>query len=294
MPPDMPHDLDAPGFDDFYWTNHSDERLVEFLAQWLRKNIELIDGYQPSVLWFDNGVNHRVFDPLKLKVAAYYYNRAREWGEDVTITGKGTSFIAGDLQDFEGMGRAPRELTDYTWLVHDTLAGAWGYVEGARANSSRSQIERLVEIVCRNGVFVLNVSPRGDGSIPDDQAASLRGMGEWLKTNGEAIYGTRVWTKAGEGMMNLDRGQRYSGRDIRFTTKAGDLYAILMAWPEGGEAVVTSLPAGGAEGQPTTVELLGGAAPLKFTQDAGGLHVTLPVARPTEGPHVLRISGLKL
>jgi alpha-L-fucosidase len=292
MPLDMPHDLDSPGFEDFYWTNHSDERLVEFLTQWLQKNIELIDGYHPSILWFDNGVNHRVFDPLKLKVAAYYYNRAREWGDDVTITGKGTAFIAGDLQDFEGMGRAPRELTDFPWLVHDRLAGSWGYVEGTRAASPRSIVSTLVEVVCRNGVYALNVSPRGDGSIPEDQLAALRDIGKWLATNGDAIYGTRPWTKAGEGDMGMNPGRRYTGRDIRFTTKDGVLYAMLMEWPDG-EALVTSLPADGAAGKAAGVTLLGGAGELKFTQDAAGLHITLPAKPATEAPYVLHISGLE-
>jgi alpha-L-fucosidase len=294
VPADVSTDLKQDGYEDFYWTTHNDERMVKHLVVWLKKNIELIDKYHPSILWFDNGVNHRVFDPLKLKVAAYYYNRANQWGEEVTLTGKGTAFITGDLQDFEGMGRAPKELTDYTWMVHDTLAGAWGYVEGARAGSPRSMINRLVETVCRNGVFVLNVSPKGDGSIPDDQIASLRGIGDWLAINGEAIYGSRVWTKAGEGTLNLSRGQHYAGGDIRFTTSGGNLSAISMAWPEGGAAAVTSLPAEGPTGAPTTVALLGADGELKFRQDSGGLAVTLPEKSPGEGPYVLRIAGLKL
>jgi len=293
MPADMKHDLDAPGFDDFYWTNHSDERLVEFLALWLRKNIELIDGYRPSVLWFDNGVNHRVFDPLKLKVAAYYYNRAREWGEEgqVTITGKGTSFIAGDLQDFEGMGRAPRELTDFVWLAHEKMTDAWGYTEGTGAASPRTVINMLVEVVCRNGILALNVAPKGDGSLPENEVATLRGVGEWLAVNGEAIYGTRPWTKAGEGNMNFDQ-PKYVSSDIRFTTKNGDLFAILMAWPVDGIASVTSLSTEYGVGSPEAVTLLGGKGDLKFSQDPAGLHITLPAKPDNEGPYVLRISGL--
>jgi alpha-L-fucosidase len=293
MPADMKHDLDAEGFEDFYWTKHSDDRLVEFLAQWLQKNIELIDGYRPSVLWFDNGVNHRVFDPLKLKVAAYYYNRAREWGEEgqVTITGKGTSFLAGDLQDFEGMGRAPREATDFVWLAHDKMTSAWGFTEGTWTSSPRSVVNMLVEVVCRNGILALNVAPKGDGSIPAEQVATLRGVGEWLAVNGDAIYGARPWTRTGEGNLSFDRPQ-YASRDIRFTTKDGDLFAILMAWPEDGIASLTSLSTEYGVGSPASVKLLGGEGELKFTQDPAGLHVTLPAKPPTEAPHVLRISGL--
>ena len=251
IPAGMKTDLNTPGYEDFYWVNHSDERLTQFMAQWLAKNIELIDQYQPDMIWYDNGLNHRVFDPLKLKVAAYYFNRARQWGKPVTFTGKGTCFIAGGVQDFEGMGRVARELTDFTWMVHDPIAGSWGYIEGTRAGNPRTMLEWLVEVVSKNGVLALNVAPKGDGSIPEDQQECLRAIGRWLKVNGEAIYGTRPWTKSGEGALRLGRGQRYSAREIRFTTKGGVLYAIADGLARRADkCVVTSLPAGAPTGRP--------------------------------------------
>jgi len=303
IPMDVKTDLNSPGYEDFYWVNHSDKRLEEFMAQWIEKNIELIDQYQPDLLWYDNGLNHRVFDPLKLKVAAYYFNRARQWGKFVTFTGKGTCFIAGAVQDFEGMGRAARDLTDFPWMVHESIAGSWGYVEGrTRAANPRTVLEWLVEVVSRNGELAMNVAPKGDGSIPEDQQECLRAIGRWLQVHGEAIYGTRPWTRSGEGILRLSRGQRYSAKEIRFTTKpapdgvkgAGVLYAIVMAWPADGQVVVTSLPAGGLAGTPTAVSLLGSDAKVEFSQDAEGLKVRLPGQAPGDGPYVLRIAGLKL
>ncbi len=293
IPADMKTDLNTPGYEDFYWVNHSDERLSQFMAQWLAKNIELIDHYQPDLIWYDNGLNHRVFDPLKLNVAAYYYNRARQWDKQVTFTGKGTCFIAGGVQDFEGMGRVARELTDFTWMVHTPIAGSWGYLEGTRAGNPRTMIEWLVEVVSKNGVLALNVAPKGDGSIPEDQQQCLHAIGQWLKVNGEAIYGTRAWVKSGEGALRLERGQRYSAKEIRFTTKAGVLYAILMARPPSGQVVVTSLPAGAPTGQPTAVSLLGSESTLEFKQDAEGLKIQLPQQEPGAGPYVFRIVGLQ-
>jgi alpha-L-fucosidase len=294
IPTDMKTDLDTPGYEDFYWTNHSDERLTQFMAQWIAKNIELIDQYQPDLIWYDNGLNHRVFDPLKLKVATYYFNRARQWGKQVTFTGKGTCFIAGGVQDFEGMGRAARELTDFTWLVHDRIAGSWGYVEGTRAANPCSMIDWLVEVVSKNGVLALNVSPKADGSIPDDQQECLRAIGRWLKVNGEAIYGTRAWVKSGEGALRLGRGERYSAKEMRFTTKDGVLYAIMMAWPEGCQAVVTSLPVDAPTGKPTAVSLLGSETKLDFSQDAEGLNIQLRRQDPGNGPYAFRLAGLQM
>ena len=80
-PPGGPTDLDDPGYADFYRMDRSPEATRTFLAEWVKKNYELIDQYKPDLLWFDNGINPRVLDPLKLEVAAYYYNRAVQWGQ---------------------------------------------------------------------------------------------------------------------------------------------------------------------------------------------------------------------
>jgi alpha-L-fucosidase len=300
IPEDMKTDLSADGYQDFYWVTHSDERLKQFMAQWIAKNIELIDQYRPDVIWYDNGLNHRAFDPLKLNIAAYYYNRARKWGKQVTLNAKGTCFLAGSIQDYEGVGRAPTKLTDFPWTVEDRIGSSWGYITGMKVRNPAEIVATLIDVVSKNGIYLLNLSPMGDGSIPEDQQQALLAIGKWLEVNGDAIYGTRPWTKSGEGALKLARGQRYSANDIRFTTKKGcflkkdSLYAILMAWPDSGEAVIASLPAGAATGKPTSVTMLGNEGKLEFTQDADGLKVKLPAAKPCDDAYCLKIEGLKL
>ncbi|MBX3435655.1 MAG: alpha-L-fucosidase [Pirellulales bacterium] len=289
IPPDLPTDLAIPEFRDFYWTDHSPGRLRRHLANWITRNIELIDQYEPDLLWFDNGVNHRMFDPLKLQVAAYYYNKARQRRQLVTITGKGTSFVAGSLQDFEDMQRAPRRPTDFPWMVHDRLIETWGYSESAKIFPVGSVVRKLIEVVARNGVYVLNVAPRGDGSIPLDQQDALRDLGEWLAINGEGIYGTTSWSVASEGGDLPQNDSDYAPGDIRFTAKNGDLYAFLMAWPEERRIEIRSIAKESDDLSIERVTMLGYEGALGFTHSARGLVVELPKSPPCNHATCLKI-----
>jgi alpha-L-fucosidase len=205
--PGLKTDLDDPKYANFYWTNHSDTRLQEFLQDWVLKSMELIDQYQPDIFWFDNGINSRDYDPLKLKVAAYYYNRALQWHKQVTLLTKDSAFLAGSVLEFEKLNpRGPTQILSGIWDAEEPIGSTWGYSAANPAETFRnagSVINELCTILSMNGNLLLNLSPTGTGAINDQQRTTLHEVGKWLAINGEAVYGTHNWIVDGEGFTPL-------------------------------------------------------------------------------------------
>jgi alpha-L-fucosidase len=288
-------DLYDPKWADFYnVADRSDETCKKFLVNWAMRNIELIDKFQPDVLWFDNGVDQRYLDPLKLWIAAYYYNRVAQWGKQVTIATKKAAYAPsgtnlheiGSVIDFEKIGaRSPAGIRPGVWEVHESIGSTWGYTSDMTVNSPAVIISRLADTVSKNGNLFLNLSPMADGTIPQAQQDTLIEVGNWLRTNGEAIYGTHAWTNFSEG------GARGShALNVRFTVKGDNLYAIILGNYPTGPATITSI----IEGKVASVSLLGSSEKVEFTQDGEGLKVKLPANAPCKYAYTLKVSGLKM
>lgn len=263
--------------------------------QWLQHTYELIDKYQPELIWFDWTVGMYPFQPTFYKFLAYYYNNARDWDKQVVVN---TKFGFGDnIQVFDIERGKSDQIRKYAWQT-DTSIGkkSWCYIDGEENKSPGHIIHDLVDIVSKNGNLLLNVGPKADGTITLEQQQVLKSIGRWLKINGEAIYGTRPWIKSGEGenagtagYMTDGKATSYTASDIRFTTKGQTLYAITLAWPVK-TLNVKSFGLNKMDGQRIkSVSLLGSNESINWNQTENGLSVVFPDIKPCEYAYTLKI-----
>ena len=216
----------------------------EWMEDWLARTCELIDRYQPRLLYFDWWIHNVAFKPYLKKLAAYYYNRAEEWGQEVTINYKHEAFPP-TVATFDVERGALTEISPTPWQT-DTAIGkhSWGYRADNEYKTARQIVCDLVDIVSKNGMLLLNVGPKADGAITEEETAVLKEIGAWLAANGEGIYGTTFWRQFGEGEVNNEAGffkdgeeKQFTAADFRFTYKNGCVYAFQMR-PDGNDATI--------------------------------------------------------
>ena len=177
----------------------------------------------------------------------------------------------------------------------ETCIGDWHYSRDLYNHhwykNANYVIRSLADVVSKNGVFLLNIPVRADGTIDDQEVAIVKDIGVWMKTNGEAIYATRPWKVCGEG-PGIDKappkGAPGSAEDktapkpdeIRFTTKGDTLYAIVYGWPTK-PVTIKSLGAnaGLLDGTITNVTLLGTGDKVAWTQSDAAVTIQ-PPAKP--------------
>ena len=301
--PAYEYDAADPQFADLYAEPHKPGAppSQRFLDTWLALVHEVLQKYQPDLIWFDFELGSVIPPEYRQKMFASVYNWAAQNGREIGVAHKHR-----EIQQYTGIldferGREDR-LTEYVWLT-DTSVGPWFHHNGLSYRSVDQLVDVFVDIVSKNGCMLLNVGPQADGRIPEKAQQILLGIGDWLRVNGEAIYGTRPWLVFGEGPtkgkgggFSENRDKPLTAEDIRFTKKGNTLYAIALAWPAGGKIVIKSLPKqdDSAAGIVTRVRLLGHSGELEWKQTADGLVVNLPAQKPCEHAYALKISGNNL
>jgi len=279
-----------------YGRRYENEKYTEDLArEWLTHTYELVNKYEPKLIWFDWTVNNPVLMPYFNKFLAYYYNNALDWGEDVVVNTKQGYPTNVHVWDVE-RGKSGK-MMQFPWQT-DTSVGkkSWCYIDGEENKTPEQIVHDLIDIVSKNGNLLLNIGPRADGTITEEQKEVLLSIGKWLEVNGDAIYGTRCWKKFGEGDAEPTKGSFtdneatvYSARDIRFTTKGNDFYAIALNWDT--DLLIKSLDANAiADAKITNITLLGSDAKITWEQTKDGLKISFPENKPCEYAYSFKIS----
>ena len=270
---------------DGQWLEHASPLNQRFVGKWLLRQKDLVEKYRPDLVYLDD---YRIpFGQTGLDAVAHYYNRSIDWhgGIDVVLTAKRLSAYQryGIVEDVERGFVAG--IQPVPWQT-DTCIGNLHYdrplYERRGYKSAKNVVQRLCDVVAKNGNLLLSIPQRGDGSIDDLEESILRDLAAWFAMNGDAIHGTRPWRIHGEGptkppvgMQNEGDAKPFTAQDVRFTVGKGVLNAFFLDWPEGKSAIAAlgdrALPSAVID----RVEMIG-RGPLEFRRDSEALHLTLP------------------
>ena len=312
----VPYDGNDPAWQDFYHANqeHGTADPQDFAPwytanpafrdYWLRCVSEMIDRFRPELLYTDGalpfgehwlGEQSKTPDPAAyshgLRAVARLYNSSIDkYGENRAVylqkdrRPEICSVGVLDIEKSQLPGIAPRP-----WHT-DTCIGNWFYDVRSPYKHPDQIIEMLADIISKNGVMLLNILQRPDGSIDEEADFILQKLAEWFAVCGEAVYGTRPWHSFGEGETRVridgfrEEKTDWTREDFRFVQKNDAVYAFMMGASGGDTIALHSFP----DRELRSVELLG-CGPLPFRQERGVLRLRLPEKLP-----VFCVNTLKL
>lgn len=264
-----------------------------YVRQFYWRVDDLITKHKPDILYFDDSVNPTAptgtatdwsITNQSYVIAANYYNKSLQWNNgkmNVVLNMKNipNQALPAMVQDWEKTIAAT--IQDYPWQAENSL-GPWHYyAPNPITMSAGTVIHNLVNAVSKNGTYLINVPQHGDGHLDQKAIDVVTGIGNWLKTNGEAIYGTRPFAVFGEG-------------STYYTRKGAAIYAIALSWP-GSTLTLTNLKKGSPYlGNVTKVELLGHSGTLSFTQSTSSLVIHTPTGQASSSAYVFKVTQDKV
>ena len=310
----VPYDGNDPAYRDFYHDNYehvagpgeADKEVwltdnEKFREYWLKVMYELIDQYQPDMLYSDSSLPFSESNEpdstggyrYGLEAVAHLYNTSEKLhGKNQAVyTQKNRSeaiYKVGVL-DIE-RSQLP-DISPEPWQS-ETCIGGWFYDKKATYKKPSHIIDILIDSIAKNGTMLLNILQRPDGTIDEEAEYILSDLTDWFAVNSEAVYDTRPFRVSGEGHASvIIEGFRedqvdWKDDDFRFVQKDDNVYAFIMKRDHNKTAVITSFT---PEERVKSVEYLGKGA-VNFVQHSGILIVDLPDDRDMRFAGVLKIS----
>jgi alpha-L-fucosidase len=254
--------------------------------EWYRSIKELIDNYQPDLLYSDSQMP---FGDVGRTLITHFYN------QDITKNNGKLEAVYNCKQASGGMWAQDVErgvldsISPYPWQT-DTSIGDWYYRTGQKYKTATEIIQMLVDIVSKNGNLLINIVQTPEGDLEPDMLNILSGIGTWTDANGEGIYGSRPWKIYGEKPADTTKVVRrgrfnenynFTAKDIRFTTKGNTLYAFCLGKPTI-DIVIKSLSKTSklAAKAVASVSMVGSTEKISWKQSSEGLVIKKPSAMP--------------
>jgi len=221
------------------------------------------------ILWFDgNGL-------ITEEQAFRFYKNIYDMNPNVLVNRR-VGYDFGDYLDAgDNVIPSAQDKLDKHWETCGTTNNSWGYNNQDHDwKTTQELLYYFIDIASKGGNYLLNIGPDGQGRVPEQSAQGLREMGQWIKTNSEAIFGTTRWVTQSEGEDELllnGTGHReqqgftriFTQKDFWFTAKNNKVYAMSLV-PAVGEVTVKSLKL--SVGEIASVKLLGSSVDLSWRQ----------------------------
>jgi len=248
---------------------------------------DLVNRYSPDIFWPDGEWDHPSETWKSTEFLSWLYNESPvkstvvvndRWGKETRSLHGGYYTTEYDLVHD---GNVKDSKIYHPWEECRGIGNSFGYNRNENLSdysTSEQLVHLLIEKVAIGGNLLLNIGPTADGRIPVIMQQRLMDMGQWLKTNGEAIYGTTSWSIA-----------KLPDTPVFFTAKGKDLYVICTKYPE--KAI--TIPNVGKN--PVSVTLLGSNVPINRSYKNKGVIITPPMLSPNNNPGeyawVFKLSG---
>jgi len=262
-----------------HWDSAQDGDMDKYIDEIAVPQVkEILSNYGefPAVLWWDTATG------MNKERAEKFYKVVKELKPGIIMNNRLGGGFKGDTETPE-QHIPPQGYPGRDWETCMTMNGTWGYKKDDNNWKSTDRLIRnLCDIASKGGNYLLNVGPTSEGLIPQPSLDHLAEVGQWMKINGEAIYGTGATPFGAEAGKFSASEKDKNGKpkyiaswDWRCTTKPGKIYIMIFNWPASGKF---ELP--GLQSKVTGVYLLASRQDLKFSQTDAGATLNLPATAP--------------